>query len=347
MEDFSQELKVIKIFLKEDIARLRQYINKKFPYYDTKRQAQILIDSLRRILDKHMVGLPQQHQKSIREKLLKEVLLSKADGLFMYDIYEASAALEVDEGFSTELCQWVNRYISSPIEATPKIELAIPANLAAEGVPSSLTVIDAAPEKPLRILVEEKKIRILLMAALILFSSAGIYTTQLNRQPPQEIVIEEPVAYIYTHLPPHFYYKEIDTEKLKAYLNTRNSLLAQEPYFSAILETSREFQLNPLILFAIAGHEQGFVPMEHPSAYEIANNPFNVFNSWQSYNTDITDSSGIAARTIINLLLDRPEEMNPFQWINRKYAEDENWWRGINSIYNRLEKEVSIQNLAE
>lgn len=347
MEDFSQELKVIKVFLKEDITRLRQYISKKFPYYDNRRQAQILIDSLRKILDNHMVGLPHQHQNTIREKLLKEVLLSKADGLFISDIYEASAALEADEGFSVQLSQWVNKYVHSPIEAKPIMVPLIQAAIAADEVPTPITVIADASEEPFKLLVESKKIRMVLMAALIIFAVAGLYTARLNRPHPQAIVIEEPVAYIYTHLPHNFYYKDIDTEKLRTYLNTRNSLLAQEPYFSTIIDTAREFQLNPLVLFAIAGHEQGFVPQDHPSAYEIANNPFNVFNSWQSYNTDIADSAAIASRTVINLLMDRPEDIEPFQWINRKYAEDENWWRGINSIYIRLEKEVAIQNLAE
>ncbi len=158
----------------------------------------------------------------------------------------------------------------------------------------------------------------------------------------QEVILaaEVPIVQQHPHLHTSFHYKDINEAKLKDYLDTRNSLLKEEPYFSAIIETAKEFQLNPLVLFAITGHEQGFVPKDNPSASEIANNPFNVFYSWQRYNTDITDSSKIASRTIINLSKDRPDDIDPFQWINRKYAEDQNWWKGVRSIYNRLEKEV-------
>jgi len=154
------------------------------------------------------------------------------------------------------------------------------------------------------------------------------------------LVIEAPKSE-QPHLPNYFLYKDINENKLKTYLKSRNSLLEEEPYFSSIINTAREFDLNPLILFSIAGHEQGFVPKSNPSSSKIANNPFNVFVSWQKYNTDIVDSSQIAARTVINLSKDRPDEVDPFQWINRKYAEDKDWWKGVRSIFYRLEREVS------
>jgi len=150
----------------------------------------------------------------------------------------------------------------------------------------------------------------------------------------------EATKFQHPYLPDYFTYKNIDETKLKTYLKSRNSLLEEEPYFSSIINTAREFDLNPLILFSIAGHEQGFVPKSNPLSSQIANNPFNVFISWQEYNTDIVDSSQIAARTVINLSKDRPDEVDPFQWINRKYAEDQNWWKGVRSIFERLEREV-------
>ena len=357
MEDFCHELKGLKVLLRDDIERLRQYINKKFPHYDKTKKAQILINSIKSILDQHMIGLPPHYQGIIRDKLLKEVLMSKTDGLFMYDIFEASVSLEKDDvNLSNHICSWVNKHISNPISSLPHTVLKeTPLHIESPAKTTNAILSDgnicelkkfkdikisSSTELTLKKAIEMKQLRISLMIALITLSVGGLYGPLINYISPPQIAIEEPVVYLYPHLPSGFYYKEIDTEKLKAYLNTRNSILSQEPYFSAIIETAKEFELNPLILFAIAGHEQGFVPIDHPSALKIANNPFNVFYSWQSYNTDITDSSKIAARTIINLSKDRPEEMNPFQWINRKYAEDENWWKGINSIYNRLEKEV-------
>ena len=362
------------MLLKEDITRLRQYINGKFPHYDNNKRAQILINSVKSIIDQHMIGLPMEYRNAISDKLLKEVLISKSDGLFLYDIFEASLSLKAeDSSFSENLCLWVNRHISKPIDRIPIFEsdnnetktdeLMINTN---DALTPPLQTLEPpefnlnSQQKPkiyeiekhnkgdntftyspaVKKVVEKNKIKLLLLASLVIFALYGLYGPILNYMQASEMELIEPIVYQYPHLPSNFYYKEIDLDKLKAYLDSRNSLLSQEPYFTSIIDTSREFELNPLILFAIAGHEQGFVPVNHPSAAKIVNNPFNVFVSWQSYNTDIVDSARIAARTIINLSKDRPEDTNPFLWINRKYAEDENWWKGIDSIYNRLEREV-------
>ena len=108
------------------------------------------------------------------------------------------------------------------------------------------------------------------------------------------------------------------------------------PYFSAIIRASKEFNLNPHILFAITGQEQSFVPKNHENANKIANNPFNVFHSWQEYNTDIYDSSRIAARTVINLSKDKPTNIDIFDWINNKYAFDKKWGKGVKEIFETL-----------
>lgn len=138
------------------------------------------------------------------------------------------------------------------------------------------------------------------------------------------------------YLPEYFNYKEVNKNKLQTYLKKRNSLLAEEPYFSTIIDTSRTFNLNPLILFAITGQEQSFVPKRSKNAYKIANNPFNIFHSWKDYNTDIADASRIVSRTIIHLSEGRPSSSDPFDWINRKYADDPSWSKGVRTIYKKL-----------
>ncbi|MBO3440825.1 glucosaminidase domain-containing protein, partial [Clostridium botulinum] len=142
------------------------------------------------------------------------------------------------------------------------------------------------------------------------------------------------------HLPQYVKYKTLNNEKLKKYLYTKNSLLADEPYFSSIISSAEEFDINPLILFAITGQEQGFVPKSNKSAKKIGNNPFNVFHSWEEYNSDIKDSSRIAGRTVFNLLKTMPKGQDPFKWVNNTYAEDINWWKGVKSLFNELEKAV-------
>lgn len=134
-------------------------------------------------------------------------------------------------------------------------------------------------------------------------------------------------------LPKYFDYLEVDEVKLKEYLNKRNSLLTEDRYFYDIIKSAKEFNLNPLILFAITGQEQGFVPRTDRDAEKIANNPFNVFVSWKHYNKDLKDSSEIASRTVINLAKGNENNMNVFKWINRLYADDPHWYKGVEHLF--------------
>lgn len=163
-----------------------------------------------------------------------------------------------------------------------------------------------------------------------------------------EPLFEQTASYIVQNdngLSPELKFKAVNESTLKASLENRNSILSDEPYFSTIISVCREQDINPLFMFAVLGQEQGFVPRDNIHALTIANNPFNVFGSWIKYNTNIKDSCQIAARTMINLSQNRPENVNPIQWINTRggqggYAEDEKWWLGVNFIFEKLKTEV-------
>lgn len=159
---------------------------------------------------------------------------------------------------------------------------------------------------------------------------------------------ENPYKYIDVNedwIPYIYQYKEVDKDKLKEWLVSNNSYLANKPYFEEIIKAAQKYDLNPCLLFAIVGKEQSFIPKEHPEASIIANNPFNVFGSWQKYNTNITNSAELACETIIKIAADRPQETEFLKWINTKngvggYAEDENWWRGVDKFFNILTSQV-------
>ncbi len=137
-------------------------------------------------------------------------------------------------------------------------------------------------------------------------------------------------------------YKSVDAELLKVWLEGKDSILSESPYFEAIIDTAKEFDIDPLFMFAITGQEQSFVPRSNKYAKKIANNPFNVYGSWRDYNTDIFDSAAIAARTIINLGKKRPFYRDPIEWINRKYAEDKEWWVKVRIIFNSLQNAARL-----
>lgn len=138
-------------------------------------------------------------------------------------------------------------------------------------------------------------------------------------------------------------YRQVDKKSLIQYLSRKGSLLCEEPYYSSIIQASIEYNLNPLLLFAIAGQEQSFVPRNARNAQLIANNPFNVYGSWQVYNTNILDSSRTAANLIVTLNKNRPPSIDPIVWINTKYAEDKKWNVGVKKLLEELEKEVIVE----
>ncbi|MHA0856077.1 hypothetical protein [Paenibacillus sp. CMAA1364] len=141
-------------------------------------------------------------------------------------------------------------------------------------------------------------------------------------------------------IPNEFRYVSIDTTRLQKYLSGKNSMLAEEPYLSAIVEASKQFNIHPLLLFAITGQEQGFVPKDHKKSKEIVNNPFNVFGSWENYNTTIESSATIAAKTVFNISGRRTGDHHPIQWLNQTYAEDPNWWKGVTWFFNDMLQQI-------
>ena len=119
--------------------------------------------------------------------------------------------------------------------------------------------------------VDKKSIFIIFI--LVIFSLSGIKNSQFynvikaknktvyNEGPTMYEVYKESKKrdYPVEHLPREFKFMKINKDNLKRYLIDRNSLLAYDPYFSIIINTAEEFRLNPVVLFSIAGHEQGFV----------------------------------------------------------------------------------------
>lgn len=139
------------------------------------------------------------------------------------------------------------------------------------------------------------------------------------------------------HLHERLQFKEVNQQALKAWFFRNDSMIGQSPYFEIILDVAEDYGVNPLLLFAITGQEQGFVPLEHEFAELIINNPFNVYGSWETYNTHLEESTQIAARTILTASEERPNHIDPVEWINQTYAEDENWSTGVNIILEQLE----------
>lgn len=150
----------------------------------------------------------------------------------------------------------------------------------------------------------------------------------------------EQVDRVENELPTDMQYQDVPNEELRLWLDERQSKLASDERLTTIIQTADDFNIHPYVIVAIAGQEQSFVPRDHPDAAEIINNPYNVFHSWRDYNTDLQDATEIVSRTITTLSADRPEGMDVFQWMNRKYAEHDEWWIGVRQIYDQIHNDM-------
>lgn len=157
-------------------------------------------------------------------------------------------------------------------------------------------------------------------------------------QPPQIIV------------PKDLQYQDMNIYGMKAWLDQRNSALADVTVLSAINEAGKSQNVDPYLLVAITGQEQSFVPKNGNHASEIIRNPWNVFGCWCSgRGATLTtgQAASIAAQTIVKLSQDRPDGFDAIEWIdsprnpNGVYAEDSHWWIGVSRFYHAIHEDVT------
>ncbi|MFL0252471.1 hypothetical protein ACJDT4_18835 [Clostridium neuense] len=368
MESFMDELQDQKVISKNDVLILKQYINKKYSNYTQVQKLNVLTSSIHQILDKNIDGIEKEYTAKLKQDLLKSTLLKNGKTIFLIDIFNTCISKKDAEfNFYESVLNWVNSKVENKIsisefkkfdiELSPIKEDNSEINLDTQNVPVETLVPETIPlvinQKKLKTILNSKifkgSICALFVITIALYNSYAIKNI-INTSKAKNIKItfkktaKKSEAFIASaklpnsNLPNYFSYKNINENSLKKYLHNKNSLLEQEPYFSTILGVAKEFNLNPLVLFAITGQEQDFVPANEQYAKKIVNNPFNVFHSWQEYNTNLKDAAEIASRTVINLCKDRPKTEEPFHWINRKYAEDPKWGEGVLKLYNELEK---------
>lgn len=361
MNNVINELKVSSILTKEEIERIKLYINKKYPDNSSKENAAILSRTMYGVIDKNLEGLSEDEKQNIKRNIIGSTILKSKKNIFKLDVFDAYITeLKENPQLKKTLVEWINKNQKNNVsqEIFDEYVMSIHNTRGIDGV--AYLDIESQPKnnvikfEGISKITAFTKICICLLSLLIL----SIYSinnlnkdsnivdnkTKSNNDKGQVYIekvdtydsyVKDPMS-DHPHMPNSFNYKSIDKSKLIKFLNAKNSILAEEPYFSAIIKTSIEFNLNPHILFAITGQEQSFVPKDHKNAVEIANNPFNVFHSWKEYNTDIYDSSRITARTVINLSKDKPKNIDSFNWINNKYAGDKNWGSGVKEIFETL-----------
>ncbi|MGC5327009.1 M23 family metallopeptidase [Brevibacillus sp. SYSU BS000544] len=144
-------------------------------------------------------------------------------------------------------------------------------------------------------------------------------------------------------------YKPMAIPEMKAWLEKRDSALADERILQSIDKAAQAENVSPYVLISITGQEQSFVKKDHPNADQIIKNPWNVFGCWCSgkgATLTTEEAAQIAARTVAKLAQDCPAGMSPFQWMVSSdnprgvYAEDSGWWIGVSRFYNAILEEM-------
>lgn len=361
MSNFLEELKVTKVINKSDIERIKTFINIKYKNEDSKKKALILSSTIHEIIENKIDFIPKSMKKDFENIIFKNTFLKSKDSIYLWDIFYCYIHyVDLKKENIEILLKWINNNIKNKIHEEYLIKYFHINNLLKVDFSHVINTKNNTKDIPKNFPYKINKFMYKLynnstaiVLSILMFSL--VFTHFLNINVPiksnrKNIILYENKNlkdgknnFLNTNpnLPPYVRYKNINNVKLKKYLYTKNSLLSQESYFSSIVSAGKKFDINPLILFAITGQEQSFVPKNNKSAKKIANNPFNVFHSWKEYNSNIKDSSTIAGRTIFNLLKNMPKGQDPFKWINATYAEDSNWWIGVKSIYNNLEKQTN------
>lgn len=375
MELILDNLKQHTIISSQYVQTLQQTLKKEHPDLTSFQRAQLFAQTLHRILDDVLAPFDSHLQKHLKYTLLKQTLHKDGFSINAFDVFNAYAQLDKTETDSmNHLVTWINYYQQYPLTLEKVSALATSfkqktesQNLAAtsidiDSIDRSPSTISDCSNSFLEIFTYSTTFftdrRIYVLLSLLLFMVIGLsslYVSIRIREDRQtsisrltNIDIQLPIsldlAISANYMQPSLQYQDFDKKALQAWLDQRNSLLATEPYFSTIIETAEAFNINPLLLFSITGQEQNFVPKNHNRATEIANNPFNLFGSWEAYNTSIKESSRIVSRTLINLGKDCPEDEDQIKWINKAYAADPNWHLGVTYFFNELQAATTLSD---
>ncbi|MFD2117800.1 hypothetical protein ACFSTH_17160 [Paenibacillus yanchengensis] len=332
------------LFTAHQLKQIRLYVQQKYKHQSDSKHAEIVANTVQQILYRQLPDFPEPIKQQLLLHLIERIVVQQQRFVTSSDIdtlCRKSLDLSSEE-IAVPLSDWRKNNANTSAE---NLELKEGSNRA----PGTATIFTRL-QQMLRSLshrygkvIMYSSLSVLLIAALYSYSSweknkKVTATDGAALHPPAHVNMEMDTSAVASHneLPIHLQYIDRDWEVLRSYLETKQSYLADDPYFSTVVDVAKQFDIHPVLLFAITGQEQGFVPKSNNNAATIANNPFNVFHSWQDFNTNITESTEIAARTITRLSKEKPDKVDPIVWINREYAEDPNWASGVNTIFSTI-----------
>lgn len=360
-------MKEKEIISERNVEDFRCYIRNKNVHASKLMLSSVLADALHRALDAKLEQFAHGDRKRIRDTVIRNAAEKERFSVDGAEVFHACIALEdTGEAFRESLTQWV--CLNQPVEVDRQWVERVIEQLREQDQEETYSdqyievLLDESEEEAVATVentaVEPEKstyfpgktaIRYALLAVLTtaaavsLFFAAGVL---ISPKQSVEVQIVSVSTETQEKAADEIGYVAVDEALLKEWLGRRDSLLAEEPYFSSIMKAAKHYDVHPLLMFAITGQEQAFVPKSNRHSKKMANNPFNVYGSWEKYNTDIQDSAALAAGLIANSTKSKPEEEDIIRWINKKYAEDPEWWIHVTLIFEKMKREIlpSIDN---
>ncbi|MBC8078855.1 MAG: hypothetical protein H7X86_00800, partial [Gorillibacterium sp.] len=277
-----------------DVKVIRDYVENKYSPLSGERRAEIVADAIRRVLHNHLPELSQRTKDEVTNQLIRSFIFGEQSSIQPEDVLQALSTDPTigDEIIIETLLSWLNMrtaedWTRERLESHLQTQEAGRDPKAIEGkrfkgheeAAAALSVA-CDTEHPwfYPTLNSFKKVSAgALLMTLLTGTAIGAWAIRQDKDHRltktvgvsmalplySQRLLPIPVKVIDQGMPVELQYHEIDSIAVKTYLHRRNSLLADEPYFSAIVESARKHDVHPLLLFAITGQEQGFVPKSH------------------------------------------------------------------------------------
>jgi len=374
MEQILKDLEQNFILNDEIVVDIQQDIRRNHPTSDSEYRARLLAQYLHEIIDEQLYGLSDQQRTEVRTSIFKKSIESNHLNVSQKDLlHQITKASIQGEEMLSYLSNWFQSYVDINIKSDQLYNVILTMNpdvrleetievskIPTEKLSSRIRRYSSSIITELKQTYNSRSYKLMIILFATILALPLFYFTKnvlleepkprlmtfvhassiIRFEPNYKKLLDTTVVDIFYRERPGFpdflKYTNTSYTDIVTYLHSRNSSLTSAEYLDIIDLTASDYDVHPLLLLAIIGQEQGFVPRDNPYAARILNNPFNVYTSWTNYNTDLKDSCEVAAGTIRNILRERPVGENPFKWLNTRYAEDPNWWKGVQELFYTL-----------
>jgi len=380
----------------EEIAALRAHLEKKYPDVSQEDRAEMLAQSIYKMMDAAMAGLEPKQKDRIRKRLIKQYLIESKQSVLKLDVLNQILHLPdilpdqivsktwgwyvMNTGHSIPMSEFINQvtpYLPPKVREIIRHQTESRQNREPASVQPEITVRKATvppsenkaspasharpKRRKYRIAKKYRITRKGLMAIVSVIAAVSLICIAAStlRFPALHIALPEnhgmPSNFTLDLTSPFYSSEEIvgkpeyfqfhnpSVESLRKYLSGKNSALLQDGYLDHLLTYSQKVDINPLLLIAILGQEQSYVPSKHQFVKMMLKNPFNVYGSWETHGIGFDKSLAEACNTINTTLAQRKPHEDPFAVINHRYAQDPNWNIGVKLIFLDLEAKCSIE----